>query len=462
MPNTFAYAVLMFFPLISIVLYIRCNTLTATFWTIVGGYMFLPVKVVFDFPLVPPLGQQTIPALCAIFGCSTIKRHSIQFIPRQRFEKAIVFILLFSPVLTVLTNMQPYFNGESVKPGMSVQDIISSIVQAYLEIIPFLIGLSLVSKRENYLHFLKLMVVAGLIYSPLVLFEIRFSPQLHSAIYGFFPHEFKQQIRLDGFRPVVFMGHGLLVSIFYVAVFLCSVQLARLRSKVLEQPALIFATYFLVVLILCKSVGAWILSLAGLTILCCGQKVVVKFALTLAIIVLIYPLLSMFDIFPHEKLLSLLSIFGEERVASLDFRFFNESMLLEHTRDQFLFGWGGWGRNRPIGVVTDGYWVIRLSESGIVGFLGTFLLILSPVIRGRRRFHQATQVGELDSLAFTMLFTALLAVNQIPNSSMYSWLWFSIGVMGGYAGSRSARNIKITNARSSHKHGQTLYEQNTE
>ena len=58
------------------------------------------------------------------------------------------------------------------------------------------------------------LVVAGLIYSLPMLFEVRMSPQLHTWIYGYFPHSFGQQMRDGGFRPVVFIGHGLGVAFF--------------------------------------------------------------------------------------------------------------------------------------------------------------------------------------------------------------------------------------------------------
>lgn len=431
MPNTFAYIALAFFPIISLLLYLKCNAITATFWTIVGGYIFLPVKVAFDFPLVPPLGQQSIPAISAIFGCYIIKRKKIQFLPQDGFEKILVIALLIVPIITVLTNTEPFFKSDDLKPGLGLKDIFSSTIQVYLEIAPFLLGLSLVQSHRDQQQFIKLMVIAGLIYSPLVLFEIRFSPQLHSAIYGFFPHEFKQQVRMDGFRAVVFIGHGLLVSILYVAVFLCSIHLARQKVKVFNVPAIIYALYFSVVLVLCKSVGAWVLSILGLCFLIVGPRFSTKMASYLSLVVLLYPLLCLFKLFPHDALLTMLSVFGEERIASLDFRFFHENMVLEHTREKLAFGWGGWGRNRPEGVVTDGYWIIRLSEFGLIGFACTFLIILSPVLRARKLINLTKYRVERTEIAFAALFTALMAVNQIPNSSMYSWLWFSIGVMAG-------------------------------
>ena len=52
MPNNFAYITLIIWPFISLLFYKRLPIITATFLTIVGGFLFLPIKVVIDFPLI--------------------------------------------------------------------------------------------------------------------------------------------------------------------------------------------------------------------------------------------------------------------------------------------------------------------------------------------------------------------------------------------------------------------------
>ena len=56
--------------------------------------------------------------------------------------------------------------------------------------------------------------IGGLIYIPLCLYEIRMSPQLHNTIYGFYQHDFVQTMRAGGWRPTVFLQHGLAVGLF--------------------------------------------------------------------------------------------------------------------------------------------------------------------------------------------------------------------------------------------------------
>ena len=47
-----------------------------------------------------------------------------------------------------------------------------------------------------------------------MLVEVRLSPQINTWIYGFFQHDFIQMMRYGGFRPIVFLPHGLWVAFF--------------------------------------------------------------------------------------------------------------------------------------------------------------------------------------------------------------------------------------------------------
>jgi hypothetical protein len=66
MPNIFAYGIILLWPFIAILLYKKFDTVTATFWTIVGGYMLLPMRTIFDFPMIPPVGKDEISAFAAL------------------------------------------------------------------------------------------------------------------------------------------------------------------------------------------------------------------------------------------------------------------------------------------------------------------------------------------------------------------------------------------------------------
>ena len=76
-----------------------------------------------------------------------------------------------------------------------------------------------------------MLIVAGLCYSVPMLFEVRMSPQLHTWIYGYFPHSFVQQMREGGFRPVVFLGHGLLTAFFIMSAAVAAAAFWQTRTR---------------------------------------------------------------------------------------------------------------------------------------------------------------------------------------------------------------------------------------
>ncbi len=70
--------------------------------------------------------------------------------------------------------------------------------------------------------------IGGVAYLPFVWYEIRMSPQLHTMLYGFFQHTFGQHLRYGGFRPIVFMQHGLMVGLWMAAASLAGLWLWRM------------------------------------------------------------------------------------------------------------------------------------------------------------------------------------------------------------------------------------------
>ncbi len=73
--------------------------------------------------------------------------------------------------------------------------------------------------------------LGGLSYVPLCLYEIRMSPQLHRILYGFHQHEFVQTLRWGGFRPMVFMNHGLALGLWMTLACLSGYWLWRTGTK---------------------------------------------------------------------------------------------------------------------------------------------------------------------------------------------------------------------------------------
>lgn len=253
-------------PLLCCIFFLKFDTLTATFIAIVGGMLLLPVGVEIDFPLIPAIDKYVASYIGSIVGIVLIKKNTFYWLGQKGTVRWIIVAIVSISFINFIFNTNPLYNGVW-KAGLTIHEAISSSIATYLALLPLIIGINIVKSEADLIKIYKLLVVALLLYLPFVLFEIRFSPQLHKLIYGFSPHEFKQQIRDDGFRAVVFLGHGLLTANIYLCGFFSLITLTKMKqyfiSKIINYQ-LIFV--FFVSLILLKSATAIVLALVGLVV----------------------------------------------------------------------------------------------------------------------------------------------------------------------------------------------------
>tara|TARA_R110001592_G_scaffold55489_2_gene169479 strand:+ start:1936 stop:3324 length:1389 start_codon:yes stop_codon:yes gene_type:complete len=437
--NLIAYLVDISWPLIAIWLYRTKSIQVATLWTILGGFMFLPVRTEIDFPLIPPLGKHSIPVLSALIGIWLLKRQKISYINNDRWVKGLLLLFLMSPFITVLLNGDPISIGSRTMPGLTNHDAISATINQWLFVLPLLFGRQFFRTYEQQLLMFKTLVIAGLFYSILMLFEIRMSPQLHTWLYGYFPHSFGQQKRFDGFRPVVFMGHGLWVAFFAMTISLAATTLWKNGDKIRKLSPAMVSYYLLGVLVLCKSMASLFYGLyAYILIRYTSTKTQFRLAIFLVMLALLYPTMSILKVFPHQEVADLAGVIDQERAGSLMFRFNQEAILLEHGAERFFFGWGGWGRNRVFNdetgkdeSVTDGRWIITFGVYGWFGFIAEFGLLTMTVFRAYIASKFVKDKKELNLLAAHAILVSLIIIDQLPNASLQPWLWLLAGVLLG-------------------------------
>ena len=428
MPNSFAYIALLAWPLLAVLFYRRYDALTASFMTIVGGYMFLPAATVIDPPLLPALGKDQIAGISALIGCLFVKRINVYYLGRTSLQKFLILFLTVIPLINVFFNTEPVFDGEKFNPGLTPYDSITSIIAQYLFFLPYIVGISVVSSYKDITKLINLFVYAGLIYSVFALIEIRLSPQLHTWIYGFFPHSFAQQIRMGGFRPVAFMGHGLLVAMF----FMCCAALAFIKARYIERSraSLNYAIFGFItlVLFLCKTVSAFIWLIVFLAIFFIARYAGTKVLWAMFFAFLAYPLLSILGFIPYESILEIASSFSEDKYGSLNLRFMNEIQLLAHTQEKWFIGWGGWNRNRLHDSVTDGYWIIAYSKYGFFYFAAIFSLFIAPALNELSSFQGGLNINIKLFISLIILLVVVM-FDQLINSSLgHSWLWLIAGL----------------------------------
>ena len=440
MPNTFAYLMIALWPLVALLIWSRMDAARALVWTILGGYLLLPPLTAFDFPLVPNFDKDSVPALSALLCAWFIKRDSVSFDPGTLSGRLLIALFVLSPFVTVLTNGDPVPIHAGDLPGMRLYDSVASVADQVIVLMPMFLARRYLGSPEALRLLTGLMVLAGLLYSLPMLLEVRLSPQLNIWIYGFFQHDFAQTIRDGGFRPFVFLSHGLWVA-FFTLMALVAALVAFRAEPVGRGKALAIAGYLTVVLVLCKSAGVMVYA-AGLAplVLLVGVRLQLMVAAALALVVVIYPLLRGLHLVPLEAILDYARSVSVERAASLSFRITNEEALLTRAAERPWFGWGGYGRglirdpvSGNIWTIPDGAWIIVLGIHGWLGYIAKFGLIALPLLHlGVAALGQSVKSLSRYAAALALILAANM-VDMLPNATEIPFTWLMVGALIGYA-----------------------------
>jgi hypothetical protein len=231
-------------------------------------------------------------------------------------------------------------------------------------------------------------VIGGVLYAPLCLWEVRMAPTLHHTLYGYHQHSFAQHMRDGGYRPMVFMQHGLMVAMWMTWATVAAWWLWRSGAMrtLAGVPMGLVTGGLAVTLLLCKSIGPLGLAVAGVMLFYTTRRLQWRWA--------VWALIVMVPLYIGARASGAWSgasaveaarmLAGPERARSLDGRIRNETILAERALQRPLFGWGGWDKwrvrddsGRDIST-SDGLWVIALGQNGIVGLAAVTLATLLP------------------------------------------------------------------------------------
>lgn len=426
-------------PVVSLVFFRKLRLPLAVLVTIIGGFLLLPQRGGLDFPGLT-LNKDSIPALSAlclalIFADRETSGLRPQgWLPRHPLALALLIALPVGAVMTALTNADTLRYGWRTLPGLSLYDAGSMVSSALTMILPLLLARRYLADAAGHRLILQVLCIAALGYSLLALIEMRMSPQLSNWIYGFFPHQFLQHYRAGGWRPVVFLPHGLVLGIFFAMSVMAVAGLMRVDTA--RRRLWIFGTIWLfVILVLSRNFGALLITVAFLPVLFFTKtRGQLLFAAIICGVFLTYPVARTAQILPFDQILQLAENFDPQRAGSFQFRLDNEERLLAKASERPVFGWGGWSRSRVFNEAgddistTDGAWVIAIGVSGWVGYLARFGLLAAPVLLlwlHRRRY----EIG-MDSSVLTVVL-AINLVDMIPNSSNLTLTWLLAGALWG-------------------------------
>jgi hypothetical protein len=345
------------------------------------AWLFLPLKA-FHLPGLPEYSKVSAAAYACLLG--SLIFHSGQLLRiRPGWLDIPVVAYVLAPILTNTIG-----GGAGLYEGIA-----TSNTEFMLWGIPWIMGRAYFSDLDGARELALGLVLGVLIYVPLCLIEIRMSPQLNLWVYGFHQHAMNQTRRFGGWRPMVFMQHGLALGLWMCAGAVMAVWL--LRAKVLPRmaslPPVIVAAAIVITAILCKSTGAILISFLALGLLFVAWRF--NRRLPIYALILIAPLYmtvrSSTEVVLTPAVQAVKSVFGRERAESLETRLRNEQLIVNRTLERPFLGWGGGGRylvrdptdiNGRILSVPDQFWVIVIGRGGLLSLLSVTASLLLPAL----------------------------------------------------------------------------------
>ena len=400
------------------------------------AWLFLPQAGI-PFKGFPDLDKISATGLGALIGVVLFDAgRLLRFRPSWVDLPIAVWCLASIP--SAMTNELPPEATSQLYDGMSgvVKDI-------FLWGIPYLIGRlyfnDLAALRELAIG----LFMGGLLYVPFCAYELKMSPQLHQMVYGFHPSNFLMTIRFGGWRPMVFMQHGLMVGMWMTSASLVGVWLWRTRAltSICHIPVSVLVVALVVITVLCKSTGAIILLLLGLGILFANSALRSSVVLVIALsLTPLYMLARTQGLWDGRELVDVAKMISDERADSIEGRLDNEDQLIEKASKKPWFGWSGWGGWRVYDpktgediTVSDGMWVIARGEKGMVGLISVTCIVLLPFAlllrRIPARYWSTRAAGPPAALAMLLM---LYSIDNLFNAMLNPIYLLAAGGLSGF------------------------------
>ena len=352
---------------------------------LVGGWLFLPF-INFSIPALPDLDKSLI-------TCLTI------FLFTFFFKNKVFLNLKFSKLDLPITLFCLSTGFASQANSMPMYDIVSTTFGKFLLCgVPYFIGRAIFTDETKRAYLIKIIILGAVIYIPLTLYEIRFSPNLHFWTYGFYQHSFVQQKRSWGWRPMVFFKHGIpLASFFCVTSILACVEQRTAKGLSFEKKLTLPLICISLVLITFLTQS----QASILTLIFCLFWIytnilwinILYLLFSLAAPIFIYSRLSLLH--TGQALTDLLEKLNVDitRIKSVAFRYDQENFSIPYMNKFFWFGTHTWGPNSIMSgamqsqgefgdwnYVYDSNWYIVYATTGFIGILSNQITLLLPAI----------------------------------------------------------------------------------
>lgn len=369
-----------FIPLV-LYLFYRYPTRQALVVSFVAGYLFLPQPgFVAKYPIVsgiPPYEKMS--AICYAVLLATILFDSKRFSSFQpSWIDLPMLIWCLCPIITQVSN--------------DLSPISPTTGQIMTWGVPYFLGRIYFNELAGLRQLAIGIFTGGMVYIPLCLLEMRIAPTLHLRVYGYHARaDFSQTMRYGGYRPTVFLEHGLWVGMWMMAATLLGIVLWRtgVIKKLWNYPMNWLVPVLFVTMILVKSTGAYLYLVIALGIWFTSRWLRTPLPmLLLCVAISIYLYLGatgeLYQIPQVNTFLVASENSNNDRSQSVAFRMDNEKVLSAKARLRMTLGWGDSGGNRIYDKfghdisVTDSLWIIAFGQQGVVGLSSFTVAMILP------------------------------------------------------------------------------------
>jgi hypothetical protein len=387
-------ALLSWLPLV-LVLFMVYKPRRAIIMAFVGGWLLLPVFG-YDLPGIPDWTKTNATSFSVLIAAFVFDLNTVLRFRLRWFDLPMIAWMVV-PFISSCLNTDP----TPRIPGLDWYEGLAAVMDQFIVWgVPYFIGriyfTDLAAMRELAMG----MVVGAILYFPLCLLEMRFSPFMHNFFYGFDQatswraYSIWELLQVP-YQPRVFMFNGLALTMYMAGAALLAFWLAY--TKAVRQlwgfPMSFWAWFTAVAAILCKSMGPNVLALIGGVALWFTSRIPVKYwAVALLLIAPTYMVVRGTNIWQGEPFLSIIEVISSDRALSMQVRFDNENMLTTRALERPIFGWGRWGRSRVYDVDTgkdislvDGFWILTFGQFGFAGLTAMTATMLLPLVMFVRR-----------------------------------------------------------------------------
>ena len=407
----------------------------------ITGWLFLPYAG-YDIPGIPDYTKLSATSF-GVFLATTLFCSDWLIALRPRWFDLPMATWCLCPIASSLGN------------GLGLYDGLSASLDYFVSWgLPYLIGRIYFTRPEHLRELAMGILLGGLVYVPFCAWELRMSPQLQAQVYGI--SGAWGEVVYGGYRPRVFMSCAIELGLWMTAASTTGFWLwASGTTKYLWNMSCgSLLVPLLIVTVLCKMTGAWILLFIGVSLWYLMKWTGSRFP---AIVLLLVPILYMTTrtagIWTGQEAVALVrAALNDRRAESLAFRMYNEDMLINKALQTPVYGWGGWNRasvENEEGTkisIFDGMWIIILGNNGLLGLISYYSALLLPLILLIKGYPaRFWQVPEMAPAAVLSVLVGLYSIDCLANAMMNPIYVLVLGGLTGVLGSSSpSKRTQIT------------------